>query len=168
MSLEPPPTASRIQGEPAGLVSRLLANAVDAIVAAVVVGIGYLGVVLFRLVTDRTQFEWPAPSFAAIFLLYEAVLAVYLTLGWTTTGRTVGKQVMGLRVVARRGGRMRLPGAFLRAALCVVFPVGLLWVAVDRGDRSVQDLVLRSAVVYDWHRLAPGSADAGSASVVAR
>ena len=36
--------------------------------------------------------------------------------------------------------------------LCVVFPVGLLWSAVSRERRSLQDLVVRSVVVYDWHR----------------
>jgi hypothetical protein len=28
----------------------------------------------------------------------------------------------------------------------------LLWSAVSRERRSVQDVVVRSVVVYDWHR----------------
>jgi hypothetical protein len=39
--------------------------------------------------------------------------------------------------------------AVLRAALCVVFPLGLLWCALSRHRRSLQDLVVGSAVVYD-------------------
>jgi hypothetical protein len=44
----------------------------------------------------------------------------------------------------------RLPGvvALLRAVACVVFPVGLAWVAVDSQRRSLQDLLFRSRVVY--------------------
>jgi hypothetical protein len=34
----------------------------------------------------------------------------------------------------------------------VAFPVGLFWIVVSRDNRSVQDLLLRSAVVYDWSR----------------
>jgi uncharacterized RDD family membrane protein YckC len=157
-----------MQGAPAGLVSRLLANAVDALVAAVLLGLGYLGLVLFRLLTDRTSFQWPTPSFAALFVLFEVVLVAYFTLGWSATGRSLGKQVMGLRVVSRRGERMRFPGALLRALLCVVFPVGLLWAPVSRRSRSVQDLLLGSAVIYDWRRQMPAASSAGTASTLAR
>jgi uncharacterized RDD family membrane protein YckC len=157
-----------MQGTPAGLVSRLLANAVDALTAAVLLGMGYLGLVLFRLVTDRTAFSWPTPSFGVLFVLYEGVLVAYFTLGWSATGRSVGKQVMGLRVVSHRGRRMRFPGALLRAVFCVVFPIGLLWVVVSRSNRSVQDLVLRSSVIYDWHRLLPAAAASRPASLLSR
>jgi uncharacterized RDD family membrane protein YckC len=57
---------------------------------------------------------------------------------------------MGLRVVSYRGGRMTLPGALLRAVFCAAVPIGLLWVAVSRENRSLQDVVLRTSVVYDW------------------
>jgi hypothetical protein len=36
----------------------------------------------------------------------------------------------------------------VRAVLCVAFPPLLFWAIVNR--RSVQDLVLRTAVIYDW------------------
>jgi uncharacterized RDD family membrane protein YckC len=32
----------------------------------------------------------------------------------------------------------------------VGFPVGLLWCAADPARRSVQDIVLRTSVVYNW------------------
>jgi uncharacterized RDD family membrane protein YckC len=37
-----------------------------------------------------------------------------------------------------------------RALLCVVFPVGLLWVVVSRRNRAVHDIALSTAVIYDW------------------
>jgi hypothetical protein len=40
--------------------------------------------------------------------------------------------------------------ALARATLCALLPVGLLWAAVDTRRHSVQDLLLRTAVVYDW------------------
>jgi hypothetical protein len=36
----------------------------------------------------------------------------------------------------------------VRAVLCVIFPVGLLWVLVSQENRSAQDLVLRTSVIY--------------------
>ena len=62
----------------------------------------------------------------------------------------VDLSVMGVRVVL---GHRRQPGplrALVRAAACVVFPVGVVWCAVSRTRRSVQDLLVRTWVVYDW------------------
>ena len=75
-------------------------------------------------------------------------------MGWALDGRTYGCHVLGLRVVSYRGSRMRPLGALLRAVFCVFFPIGLLWCAASRANRSVQDVVLRTSVVYDWE---PGS-----------
>jgi uncharacterized RDD family membrane protein YckC len=57
---------------------------------------------------------------------------------------------MGLRVVNGRGRRMRPWTAVLRAGFCVLFPIGLFWVVVSPQNRSVQDVVLRTQVRYDW------------------
>jgi uncharacterized RDD family membrane protein YckC len=55
---------------------------------------------------------------------------------------------MGLRVVGRRSRRLGPVVALLRAVACVVFPIGLLWVAVDKQRRSLQDLLFGSRVIY--------------------
>jgi uncharacterized RDD family membrane protein YckC len=78
------------------------------------------------------------------------VAVVYLAMGWSSTGRTLGKQLMGLRVVAAGGEVMGVGTAVMRATLCVVFPIGLVWCALSRTNRSAQDVVLRTSVVYDW------------------
>lgn len=69
-----------------------------------------------------------------------AVLRVgYLTAGWATTGRTGGTAVLGLRVLSISRARLGWGRALLRAVLCVVFPVGLLWSGASRERRSLQD-----------------------------
>jgi uncharacterized RDD family membrane protein YckC len=40
--------------------------------------------------------------------------------------------------------------AFIRAFLSVLFPIGLFWSAVSSRSASVQDLLVRTKVVYDW------------------
>ena len=75
---------------------------------------------------------------------------IYLAFAWWIGGRTLGDRVMGLQVVTSRGGRLRFPRSLVRALLCAVFPVGLLWCAVDPARRSLQDIVLRTSVVYNW------------------
>ena len=59
----------------------------------------------------------------------------------------VAEKVPVLRA-ADAAQRIGLPVGFLRAIGCVVFPIGLLWVVVDRKRRSLQDIVFRTRVVY--------------------
>ena len=40
--------------------------------------------------------------------------------------------------------------ALLRAGLCALFPIGLLWCAGSREHRSLQDVVLGTLVIHDW------------------
>ena len=145
-----PREARPYQGTRAGLVTRLLASAVDALSVAVALLAAYAGFngVLF-LISPR-NFEFASAS--ALMSITTALLAlvVYLTAAWSITGRTYGDHVMGLRVVGRRGNRVWPPTALLRAVFCVGFPVGLLWCAVSSSRRSLQDVVLRTTVIYDW------------------
>jgi uncharacterized RDD family membrane protein YckC len=140
------------QGQRAGLVSRTAAGLVDLFVGATILVGGYLAVAVTLLVFRPRSFRWPAPGTTALAIVGAAIVIVYLVAGWTTTGRTLGGQVMGLRVIGRDGATLAMGRASVRAILCVLFPIGLLWVAVDRGGRAVHDLLLHTAVVYDWRR----------------
>jgi uncharacterized RDD family membrane protein YckC len=73
----------------------------------------------------------------------------YFTVAWATSGRTAGSVLLGLRVLSARRRLLGWPRAAGRAALCVLFPIGLLWAAVSASRRSVQDLLVRTVVVYD-------------------
>lgn len=137
------------QGGRAGVVSRLLAGAIDLAVVLVVLAGGYLAVTGLLFLIDPVSFRFRAPPRLVVLGLAAALMVGYLTVSWTGSGRTYGNRVLGLRVVGRRG-RLRTGPALLRAVFCTLLPVGLLWVAVSAGRRSVQDLVLRTAVIYDW------------------
>jgi uncharacterized RDD family membrane protein YckC len=89
------------------------------------------------------QFGW---SVALGFLL----LWLAWTYAWSTTGRSLGMHIMGLRIVGYSGHRVRLPVAALRSIFCMLFPIGLIWVIFSPANRSLQDVVLRTSVVHDW------------------
>jgi len=150
--IDPVPAEARsFQGQRAGVVSRTLAGVIDgAVVVAVLVGT-YAAwfAVLFML--NPSSFSAPAVNPFASLVAAAVVSFLYLTALWAGTGQTYGDHMMGLRVVNFRGRRLRLVGAALRAAFCLGFPIGLYWCAVSRENRSVQDIVLRTSVIYDWH-----------------
>lgn len=158
-----PSDAIAFQGERAGFISRALAAGIDVFIVFLIV----LGTVaawwaasfLFQPISTSepvlgTGDRVPDLGF---FILYGYTLNVlYWTIGWATGGRTIGNLIMGLRVVNHRGERLRWPGAFVRALFCTVFIPGLFWVIISGANRSVQDVVLRTSVIYDWVIGIPG------------
>lgn len=145
-----PREARAYQGHRAGLVTRLVAAVIDALVVAVLLLAGYAGWCGLLLLLDPRGFSFPEVHLVLSLTSGLVVSVVYLTLTWWLTGRSYGCRVMGLRVLNFRGERLRLLGALVRAFLCVLVPVGLLWVAVSTENRSLQDVLLRTSVVYDW------------------
>lgn len=162
---ELPTDAVRFQGERAGLVSRAVAAFLDfllifGIVLGTIAVIWMLSFVVspinpadlpgsdaVQTVADRPRRVPPV----GLMIVYGYVLNVlYWTVFWALSGRTVGNLLMGLRVVNRKGEHPGWMLSFLRALFCTIFPVGLAWVAISKSNRSVQDTVLRTSVIYDW------------------
>ena len=142
--------ARALQGHRAGFASRVVADAVD-------LGIAWLLGLSAVLVAGVVKYLLTGPPFRLPVLpnwldasAGGVIAVVYLGLSWAATGRSVGKQVVGLRVVDRRGGRLPVLRSFARAMLYVLFPAGLLWILASRRNASIQDLAVGTAVVYDW------------------
>jgi uncharacterized RDD family membrane protein YckC len=142
--------ARALQGHRAGFASRVVADLVDFGVAWLL-GLSALlavGVVRYLLTGPPLRLpvlpNWLDASAGA------AIAVGYLTFSWSATGRSVGKQIAGLRVVDRGGQRMSLRRSFIRAVLYVLFPAGLLWILASRRNASLQDLIVGTAVLYDW------------------
>jgi hypothetical protein len=148
------PCARRSPRRPATPVSspRLLAAAVDTAVVAAAGVLVYVGVSAVRFALAPLAFTWPRPSPVSSVVGAALVATANLSAAWATTGRTYGGGLLGLRVLSGRRGLIGWPRAAVRALACVLFPLGLLWAAISPTRRSVQDLLLRSVVVYDWHR----------------
>jgi uncharacterized RDD family membrane protein YckC len=145
-----PSEARAYQGQRAGLVTRIVAAIIDGLLVGLVLLLGYAGFAGFLFLIDPRGFSFPEMGLFLSLTTAFVVLVIYLTISWWISGRTYGGLVMGLRVVGPGGENLRLVGALLRAVCCSVFPVGLLWAAVNQQNRSVQDVLLRTSVVYDW------------------
>jgi len=145
-----PRDARAFQGNRAGVVTRTLAAGIDAAVVALVLLVAYLGYAGLLFLVNPRSFTFPDSRFVVSILMGAILLFLYLTTAWATTGRTYGNLVMGLRVVQVSGSDVGWTRATARAAFYVLLPIGLFWVALDRRQRSIQDHVLATAVVYDW------------------
>ena len=139
---------SSIQGTRAGLITRSIANIADLVVVTLLVAAGYSAVAATRFLLSPTTFSFPAPSPETLLILGLWLLAVYFAITWAVVGGTYGDRLLGLRVTDDRGARLGWARCAARAFLCTIFPVGLVWVLVSQENRSVQDVLLRTSVVY--------------------
>lgn len=150
----------------AGIVTRLLAAAIDLVAVLVMMGGLYAGWVGLQFLWSPLSFSWPAPP-SWMSVLTGALLAVaYLTAAWATSGRSYGAAVLGLRVLSAGQAPLGWTRSALRAVTCIAFPIGLLWAGISRQRRSVQDALVRSVVVYDWHHGLPVAPPSGATAPV--
>jgi hypothetical protein len=142
-----PREALRYQGRPAGVITRVVAAILDALVVLALLLSGYGLIAGLAFLVNPLRFSVPRLSWVLNLTAALALAVVYLAAGWSIGGRTCGMALMGLRLAGPR----RPARALLRALVCVLFPLGLLWSAVSPRRRSVQDVLLRTEVRYDWH-----------------
>jgi uncharacterized RDD family membrane protein YckC len=150
-----PAEARAFNGAPAGLVSRTLANIVDLIVVGALLAAAYLGVAGLLFLRRGASFSFPVVGYPTAYAVGVAGWIVYMAIGWRTNGRTYGDHLLGLRVRTIRDGPVGAPRAVIRAILCAIAPLLLVWVAFSKQQRSVQDLLVGTRVIYDWSGARP-------------
>lgn len=144
-----PKDARAYQGHRAGFFSRSIAAIIDLLSVILIVVIWNLGAAFVRMLVEHVQ-GVEIPKLGWSVAIGTILMWLVWTYAWATTGRSLGMHIMGLRIINYSGNRVRLPVAALRSIFCIVFPIGLLWVIISPANRSVQDVVLRTSVVYDW------------------
>ena len=141
-------------GRYAGPLTRLLAVILDGLVVTVTFAL-IIGGVVFLIDLFDPGFTLPVnPG-----LWYGVTLATwaftYLWFNLAIFGKTLGKAILGVRVVGSDGtlvlqGRQALVRAITYPLSFVIFGLGLVGVVFGRERRAWHDHFAGSAVVYDW------------------
>jgi Predicted membrane protein/domain len=143
--------ADRMRGRRAGLVSRLLADAMDLAVAGFILFGALVAFAVVRYMVGAAPLQLPRVSGIFTAAAFPITLAIYLSITWSGNGRSVGKALVGLRVVRNEGAPLGKFRATMRAVLCTLFGgLSLLWVLFSSRNAAVHDLVVHSTVVHDW------------------
>jgi uncharacterized RDD family membrane protein YckC len=150
-------------GAYAGFASRVVAFSIDlfALIIALVVAFVFVrGIVSIFNLDQLFGTLLGTTGHATFRMLSSGVLGTlvacfYWIFGWTFLGATVGKIVMGLRVVGPGGSRVgfwrslrRVIGYFISA---FTLGLGFLWVIVNKRRHSWADKLAGTSVVYAWH-----------------
>ena len=144
--------------EHAGFVSRLAAFVLDLLTLAIgssaavwVVNATETLLVPFETLGVRDAVYRALAAAFPLWLAYFAGL-------WWLTGQTLGKRVLGLRLVSRDGGRVPLARAIARCGGYVLSALplylGFVWVLFDPDRCAWHDRLTGTRVVYDRSRSA--------------
>jgi uncharacterized RDD family membrane protein YckC len=144
---------SRIQGEYAGIITRLLALVIDIIIisAAILFTTQVLNLVINFLGIDDRWLMDAFDIFQRIFLqlLFPVLYFVVLT---GIFGQTFGKLLMGIRVTNYNGDAIGIGKSALRFFMFTFViglgMVGIIWILIDKRRRGWHDILTRTIVVY--------------------
>ncbi len=155
-------------GHYAGMTSRLLAFILDTIIiGAIILFTSWFIVTSWNMLQIEPiiyQIQEKNPILKTLVGLFTSpivyslitllFIATYYVFFWTITGQTPGKGIMGLRIVPRRGGKIKLSRAILRYMgyyLSVIpFGLGILWILVDDRRLAWHDRIAGTCVLYSW------------------
>jgi uncharacterized RDD family membrane protein YckC len=133
----------------AGFFSRLTAFVVDAAILAISIH----GTVWLLTATARALGRLAPPINLAV-LLYRLApiwIAFYIVASWIAFGQTPGKWLLGIKVVALGGGRLKVRHALIRFVGYLVsalpFYAGFIWV-LGPQRRAWHDILAHTEVVY--------------------
>lgn len=159
------PTNNTLQGQYAGFISRFLAVLIDIIV--VIITVSVVGAVISLLLSffGLTEFfdnlEQSISIQGSIVRAFTAVSGVgtiaflYIVIAWTvTSGKTIGKGLIGLRIVPMDGKRITLLRATVRYIAfwisVLAFGLGIFWILVSDRRQGWHDKLAKTCVIYDW------------------
>lgn len=141
------------QGHYAGAVSRLVAFCCDQAIATICFSIATasLTYIIVVITPDNYQLQIPSPLLSGVYVFW---LFTYYAYPWSTSGKTAGMAILGLRVVQRDGSQTSLRCGILRT---IMFPLGFitlglgfLGIITNREHQALYDRIAKTTVVYDW------------------
>lgn len=143
----------------AGFIRRGTAAAVDtALVVGAAAGVAWLGLASFGMnpalqaALNDTGKAVPALGLP-IALLLAAVVGLYSLAFHFLSGKTIGKMVLGLRVITMDGSPLTIWRAAGRtaayAATLITFFIGFLWILVDDRGQALHDKISGTYVIIE-------------------
>lgn len=158
-------TTRTLQGHYAGLVTRGIAFFIDiAIVTICLLTVNWVvnafadlfGIALQDCQTQpRMIIRWTCWLVRYSLIVFSvSFYPIYLLFFWVLAGQTLGKYVMGAKIVANDGKRMNLRRAIRRLfgyfANLWTLGLGFLWIAIDDQRQGLHDIIAGTYVIYAW------------------
>jgi uncharacterized RDD family membrane protein YckC len=161
-----------LKAQYSGFISRLIAFSIDTVFISIVVLIAtwFIGSLMDMLqvapILEFISEQFPQVDslintkinplikpISAGFIIFLFTIFYHVLL-WFFTGQTIGKALMGLRIVPLGGGRIPLWRAFLRYFSYylsgLMLGIGFFWIIFDNRRMGWHDKLARTCVLYTW------------------
>ncbi|KRG12041.1 RDD family protein [Lederbergia galactosidilytica] len=146
-----------LQFQLAGLGSRTVAFIIDNIIISIAMVIIMLVGFLLVYAISEIPFMSDAISYLFVFMIIGLFLLNYgyfVVLEFFWGGKTIGKKIMGIRVIQENGQSITFLSSFIRNLLLIIdslpyYLVGLLMVFFHPKKKRLGDLLAGTIVVYD-------------------
>jgi uncharacterized RDD family membrane protein YckC len=138
-----------------GFGRRLVASLIDMLIVGFLTFIMVVGLSFLILLIDIfTAYRYPdreLPVDTMTLWLGLIVSLLYFVGYWAKSGQTIGKSMMGIRIVRKDGSSLALGRAFLRYVgyilSGIVLSLGFLWLAFDRQRQGWHDKIAGTYVL---------------------
>jgi uncharacterized RDD family membrane protein YckC len=155
-------------GHYAGFASRLMAFILDSmVISGIVVSLTWFIRSTMTMLQVENLIQRLSNYFPYLLQIYDTltspwmngvytffVIVSYYIFFWTVAGQTIGKGVMGIKIVPQRGGKMSVTRSILRYIGYFIsglpFGLGFLWILVDIRRYAWHDKISKTCVVYVW------------------
>lgn len=136
----------------AGLNSRAIAFFIDLIVIAIIALVAYGAAIYFLPDTNLDSYELKR-VFMPIFMLLFFLASSYFVILNGYGGRTIGKMIMGIRIISDEGGSIGFWQSFVRwigyyISGAFLF-LGFVWSIFDKSSQSWHDKIAGTYVVKE-------------------
>jgi uncharacterized RDD family membrane protein YckC len=137
--------------EVVGFGRRLAASLLDGLLLGFLTFILVAAIGFVALLIDMFRAEQVIP-FDRLIILAAAILSLVYYVGyWSTSGQTLGKTMLGLKVVDRTGSPLSIGKAVLRylgyLISAAIFSLGFVWIAFDQKRQGWHDKIAGTYVV---------------------
>ena len=131
-----------------GFGRRLAAALIDGLIILIgsnllAMAVGLIGVYL-NMYSDRE----PIPVAALVIICGLILSLLYFVIPWSSSGQTIAKSVLGIKVVGSDGKTLSLGRAFLRYIGYIIsaipFSFGFLWIVFDKKGQGWHDKIASS------------------------
>ena len=139
-----------------GFGRRLVAGLIDMVVVGLLTFIMVVALSFLILLVDIfTAYRYPDREFPVdtMMLWFGLIVSVLYFVGyWAKSGQTIGKSMLGIKIVGADGSGISLGKALLRyigyLISGLVLSLGFLWLAFDRKRQGWHDKIAGTYVIY--------------------
>lgn len=144
------PPAPQGEPQPAGYTKRIIAYLIDGLIIGFVTSItsGFSGLFINEISVTSIIVSYGIAS----YIIPTIISIIYFVFFTATTGQTLGKKALGIKVISSDGKKVSWRQSFVRETIgkfisTIIFNLGYLWIFIDHKGKGWHDKISNTWVI---------------------